>query len=573
MNLRHYILACLITLLPLSLLIAQEECAVDQIHKQLLQTNAQYHKDWQTADKHWAGYIDRSKGKRIITASDTLYEIPVVVHVLHRGEQLGHKYNPSDFAIRQMIKYTNDRLRADMTGARDTTNGGTYVPISLVLAQTDPDCNPTNGINRVNTSHIATYNTTGIDLNGFNANDIEVKSQSIWPHTEYLNIWLVWDINGNAAGYANYPWNAGYRHDGMVLDADYVSSSDITIIHELGHLLGLYHTFEGDGTGSTCPLDTNCLTVGDRVCDTEPDKRYPNCTTPYNLCAGKHYGLVRENYMNYSSCTRNHFTPGQRDRMLFHLLSNRMGWVVSKKGDFVSSTGPKSSTCVTTSASTLGLGGPVEVIFNTIHKISNEYTEDSNKAYRDYSCIQRTEVVAGKTYDLTVNGSISSYHMTVYVDYNNDGSFNKNSEFLYDNVGLGTATVTIPKAAVLNTPLRMRVIVDKENFVQLEPCAVLENGQAEDYTITIKEPSSVSDKFAANDLIKIYPNPTKDKLYVNISTAESTVSVYDMMGKKVHGQKYTAGENVIDISSFTAGVYVIKAVSGNNTSTLKFTKQ
>ncbi|MEN9336685.1 MAG: hypothetical protein RLZZ500_1672 [Bacteroidota bacterium] len=84
-----------------------------------------------------------------------------------------------------------------------------------------------------------------------------------------------------------------------------------TLTHELGHFFNLYHTFQAcDGA--------NCLTSGDRVCDTEPTSTpYYNCDpagTVASNCTGN--SQLTMNYMDYvQDVCMYMFTAGQATRM------------------------------------------------------------------------------------------------------------------------------------------------------------------------------------------------------------------------------------------------------------------
>ena len=78
-----------------------------------------------------------------------VYTLPVVVHVLHNGEEVGDGPNMSIERIERQIEILNEDFRR-MEGTRgfnDHPEGGD-AKIEFVLAKQDPDGNPTNGVVR-----------------------------------------------------------------------------------------------------------------------------------------------------------------------------------------------------------------------------------------------------------------------------------------------------------------------------------------------------------------------------------------------------------------------------------------
>lgn len=71
--------------------------------------------------------------------------------------------------------------------------------------------------------------------------------------------------------------------------------------------------------------------------------------------------------------------------------------------------------------------------------------------------------------------------------------------------------------------------------------------------------------------IKIYPNPARTELYLNISQTEKIeISISNLLGQfliKTHNQ------NHIDISNLTDGIYIVTITQGQNKQTLKFIKE
>ena len=284
---------------------------------------------------------DMMNGNPQAIMNGSVYTIPVVFHIIHLGESVGSGSNISETQVLQAL----DDLNSDF---RDYQMTGTDVEIEFCLAQRDPQGGSQfnsagdniTGIQRVNGTGTANYESIGI-TQGISGNEVEVKALSNWPNTDYLNIWVVYNIPGGVIGYATFPV-ADDSVDGIVIEASATGTPDLShvISHEVGHFLDLYHTFQGSSSFNDCPSNNDCYVDGDMLCDTRPHSFLnencspsgnPNCNwfpcdeSQYMNCDAASYTYnVTENHMNYTdNDCRNEFTPDQVMRMRCALMTLR----------------------------------------------------------------------------------------------------------------------------------------------------------------------------------------------------------------------------------------------------------
>jgi PKD repeat protein len=170
------------------------------------------------------------------------------------------------------------------------------------------------------------------------AQQIPLMATSYLPSERYMRIWVVKRIssaevpaNMKINGYATLPPGGNPAYSGIVMaydafgDAatcgctslDPQTNAGKTLVHEVGHYLSLYHTFQGGCAGMS---SANCSTQGDKVCDTPPVLGPSwGCPAGSNTCNESPTDLPDDinNFMDYSDETcQTHFTPGQKGRML-----------------------------------------------------------------------------------------------------------------------------------------------------------------------------------------------------------------------------------------------------------------
>ncbi len=281
------------------------KCGNDELHHLKYSSDALYKNRIDSLEISYLKYLQNKSSLRI---AEEMITIPVVVHVIHKGEAVGVGSNISDNQIIGAINAMNDNFR-NLNGV------GVNMNMEFCLAKRDPNGNTTNGINRVNGLSVTNY-SNGIDWGGScastYADESTIKNLSRWPNDKYYNIWVVHSICNGWAGYAYFPTTDPL--DGTVILSAYMSASQPTLTHELGHGFNLYHTFNGDNSNATCPQNTNCLTDGDKVCDTPPHKQ-ADCSTSNPCTSSGVWENSRYNYMSYCFYFPYRFTQGQKDRV------------------------------------------------------------------------------------------------------------------------------------------------------------------------------------------------------------------------------------------------------------------
>lgn len=253
--------------------------------------------------------------------------IPVVVHVIHNGEPIGVGANISDAQVISQIQVMNEDFRR-LAGTRgsNTNSVGADVEVEFCLAKQTPDGCITNGIDRLDMSSVNTSWSTG------NINSV-LKPATIWDAALYMNMWSVNFSDNTLLGYAQFPGGPA-NTDGVVANYTYFGSNDAagvtipgsynlgrTMTHEVGHYVGLFHTFQG-----------GCNGAGDQCADT-PAVATPNfgCPTNANSCPSAGADMV-SNYMDYTNdACMNVFTMDQKARVIATMTNaaNRPNTAVS----------------------------------------------------------------------------------------------------------------------------------------------------------------------------------------------------------------------------------------------------
>ncbi len=305
-------------LLVTTVAFAQQRCGTSLDEQKILQANPKYRTDF---EQWMQSKITERRANQSRNKTNSTYKIPVVVHIIHNGETVGTGTNIPDAQVLSQIRVMNeDYQRANADASLTPTEFlpvASSISLEFVLAKQDPDGLPTTGIVRVKGPKTGYTNTNDNTL---------LKGLSYWPAEDYLNIWVT-NLTDGYLGYAQFPTTSlqgtippydrttdgvviHYRAFGSAADGSFNLIAQYnkgrTTTHEVGHFLGLLHTF---GT------DTGC--TGTDYVDDTPSQGSHTQTCPSSPVTQCGHHIMFQNYLDYTDdACMNIFTAGQIDRVL-----------------------------------------------------------------------------------------------------------------------------------------------------------------------------------------------------------------------------------------------------------------
>lgn len=308
---------------PIKPVTTKRDCGTEDFYKERIKNDNVFIREERNLENLILEY-SRKKQKNKFDFRSTNVTIPVVVHVVYNNED----QNISDAQIQTQIDVLNRDYRRMASEIASGPNAFTSISsdthFQFALAKRDPNCNPTNGIIRKNTStssfsHSNSSSATVRNPVKFNSSG----GDNAWPSDQYLNIWVC-NLSGTLLGYASFPSEMATRpvEDGVVIDftcfgsiGTAVSPFNLgrTATHEIGHWLNLRHIW-GDDSGEP----NNCTSGEDFVSDT-PNQSVENygCPSfPRISCANGPDGDMFMNFMDYTDDACMYiFSNGQSERM------------------------------------------------------------------------------------------------------------------------------------------------------------------------------------------------------------------------------------------------------------------
>ena len=251
---------------------------------------------------------------------DRFYDPPTGLNFRSAIDKILEKHPSNSFVIPvNWVHFSKDGSVMEYKSLMDKVNENfkrNNVPIVFDL--------PMNATNSANVTHITDNYETDVYNNG-NAGDLIFQKYGI-DKRSVLNIF-------------SGAWNMSFapiitsKADSVFLDAlNEKSAIPVTLTHEIGHWLGLAHTFQGTGCNDLNNDYVKDTPVIDIAANGEGKRRNLDCTAVLDTCNPKKGPELLNNFMDYTNAQcQTSFTMGQSFRMAnfaYYRLNNKLHTLV-----------------------------------------------------------------------------------------------------------------------------------------------------------------------------------------------------------------------------------------------------
>ena len=200
-----------------------------------------------------------------------------------------------------------------------------------------------------------------------------------------------------------------------------------------------------------------------------------------------------------------------------------------------------------------------------LHNLENNSTCSPN-GYGDYTSMS-TVLEQGVTYDLNIQSGYTEQFGTVWIDFNDNFTFEP-SEKVVSNVSFGSAITTTPLQIQSNAPLGEHLIRFRTNWQSNidDPCTIISYGETEDYKVNIISFTGIDETYKNVSVNVLTKGNNQFEVAVNNLNEEVTITVNNSIGQSIVVNQFNTSNNYqLDLSNISAGYYLIK-ISNNNIS-------
>jgi len=206
----------------------------------------------------------------------------------------------------------------------------------------------------------------------------------------------------------------------------------------------------------------------------------------------------------------------------------------------------------------------------TLGAISNATGCSSNGGYSDFTN-QSTDLFRGQDYSLTVTSGYNPQYTYVWIDFNDNFSF-ESSELVYSgqtNLGL-TTTITIDAVANLGEHLLRAKASDTDSDAS-DPCLDMQYGETEDYKVVIKSDVGLNET-QTNSSLQIIS--VQDNVYTlkinNTNTFTGDIKIHNTLGQLVYTGVVNDNNTItVDLSKYARGNYLLNVYNSSSNSVIK----